>query len=99
MAKTFPAPAGFTKGPRPAIALQPVKSSQVKAIGHDPATNTLAVQFKHGAGHIYHYPNVTADMHAKFAGAESIGKYFGQHIKALPFEKYEAPKAEETAEA
>ena len=99
MAKTFPAPAGFTKGPRPAIALQPVKSSQVKAIGHDPATNTLAVQFAHGAGAIYHYPNVTADMHAKFVGAKSIGKHFDQHIKPLAFEKYEAPKVEESAEA
>lgn len=96
MAKTFPAPAGFAKGPRPAINLTPVKSSQVKAIGHDPATNTLAVQFAHGAGHLYHYPNVTADMHKAFVESESIGKHFGQHIKALPFEKYEAPADVET---
>ena len=61
MATTSPAPAGFAKGQRPAIALTPVKSSQVKAIGHDPATNTLAVQFAHGAGSIYHYPDVTAE--------------------------------------
>lgn len=100
MAKTFPAPAGFTPGPRPAIALTPVTSSQVKAIGYDAATKTLAVQFAHGAGHLYHYPNVTAEQHAAFIGAESIGKHFGQHIKALPFEKYEAePKAEEPAAA
>ena len=99
MAKTFPAPAGFAKGPRPSIDLTPVKSSQVKAIGHDPATNTLAVQFMHGAGHLYCYPNVTADMHKAFAGAESIGAHFGKHIKALPFEKYEAPKVEEPAAA
>lgn len=93
MATTTPAVAGFAKGPRPSIALTPVKSSQVKAVGHDPATNTLAVQFAHGLGSIYHYPNVTAEQHAEFVGAESIGKHFGQHIKALPFEKYEAPPA------
>lgn len=96
MAKTFPAPAGFAPGPRPAIALSPVQSSQVKAVGHDPATNTLAVQFMHGAGHIYHYPNVTAEAHKAFVESESIGKHFGQHIKQLPFEKYEAPADVET---
>ena len=37
--KTFPAPAGFTKGPRPDIPLTPVTSSQVKAIGYDPQTS------------------------------------------------------------
>jgi hypothetical protein len=97
MAKTFPAPAGFTPGPRPDIALTPVTSNQVKAIGYNPATKTLAVQFNHGAGHIYHYPNVTAEQHAEFVGAKSIGAHFGQHIKPLAFEKYEAPKAEEAA--
>lgn len=97
--KTFPAPAGFTPGPRPAIPLTPVTSSQVKAIGYDPLTKTLACQFVHGAGHIYHYPNVEPKTHAEFMAAESIGKFFGQHIKALPFEKYEAPKVEEPAAA
>lgn len=92
--KTFPAPAGFTPGPRPAIALTPVTSSQVKAIGYDPLTKTLACQFAYGAGHIYHYPNVEPKTHADFMAAESIGKFFGQHIKPLPFEKYEAPKEE-----
>lgn len=97
--KTFPAPAGFTKGPRPDIPLTPVKSSQVKAIGYDPLTKRLACQFAHGAGHLYVYPNVEPKTHADFMAAESIGKFFGQHIKSLPFEKYEAPKAEETAPA
>lgn len=99
MPKNFPAPAGFTKGPRPAIPLTPVTSSQVKAIGYDPMTKTLACQFVHGAGHVYHYPNVEPKVHADFMAAKSIGKFFGQNIKNLPFEKYEAPKAEEPAAA
>ena len=53
-----------------------------------------ACQFTHGAGHIYHYPNVEPKIHADFMSSKSIGKYFGQHIKALPFAKYEAPKTE-----
>ena len=41
----------------PVIALSPVKSSQIAAIGHDPITNTMAIQFasKTGAGSVYHY--------------------------------------------
>lgn len=97
MAKNFPAPAGFSKAPRPNIPLTPVTSSQVKAIGYDPLTKTLACQFTHGAGHIYHYPNVEPKVHADFMAAKSIGKFFGQNIKPLPFDKYEAPKAEEPA--
>ena len=95
--KTYPAPAAFTPGPRPDIPLTPVKSSQVKAIGYDPLTKTLACQFQHGLGAIYHYPNVEPKTHADFMAAESIGKFFGQHIKPLPFAKYEAEKAVDPA--
>src|SRR3546814_14208537 len=31
----------------------PVKSSQIASIGHDPSTNTLAIEFK--GGKVYHY--------------------------------------------
>jgi len=99
MAKNFPVPAGFSKGPRPNIPMTPVSSSQLKAIGYDPATKALACQFAHGPGHLYVYPNVEPKTHADFMAAKSIGKFFGAHIKALPFEKYEAPKAEEPATA
>lgn len=95
MTKTFPTPQAFTKGPRPAIPLVPVVSSQVAAIGHDAATNTLAVQFTRGPGHTYHYPGVTAEQHKAFVESDSIGVHFGKHIKPLPFEKYEAESAPE----
>ena len=88
MPKTFTAPADYTDRPRPAIALMPVESSQVKAVGYDDASKTLAVAFTRGAGAVYHYPNVEPKTHQAFIGAESIGKFFGQHIKPLPFEKY-----------
>lgn len=94
--KTFPAPAPFTDKPRPPIALTPVKSNQVAAIGYDPDTKTLAVSFTRGTA-IYHYPGVTPETHAAFIGAESIGKFFGQHIKALPFSKF-APEPEKASE-
>jgi len=68
---------------RPTIAMDEVVSSQIKAIGHDPATNTLAIQFasKKGPGSVYHYSGFTAEQFAAFKKAESIGSHFGKHIK------------------
>lgn len=68
----------------PNIALQRVESSQIHAIGHDQATNTLAIRFKNWKGEptgLYHYSNFTADDFAAFQGAKSIGAHFGQNIK------------------
>jgi hypothetical protein len=73
------------------ISLSPVKSSQISHIGHDPATNTLAVKFNRGDTE-YHYPNVDEKAFNAFKGAESLGKYFGKHIKSLPFTKLAADK-------
>lgn len=73
---------------RPHITLHEVKSSQVKSVGYDHGTNTLAVQFAHGKGAIYHYPGVSADDYQAFIKAKSIGTHFGKHIKALPFTKF-----------
>ncbi len=89
-AKKFPEPQPYADKPRPQIALQPVESNQVGAIGYDQDTKTLAVQFRRGALAIYHYANVEPETFEAFRGAESIGTYFGKHIKALPFEKFPA---------
>jgi hypothetical protein len=95
MTREFKPAQAFTDKPRPAIALVPVTSNQVKAIGYDPTTQTLAVAFTRGTGAVYHYPNVTKETHDAFMQAESIGKFFGAHIKDLPFEKFAAdPESE-----
>lgn len=92
--KKFPAPQAFEEGARPQIALHPVKSQKVAAVGYDASTQTLAVTFPNGKA-TYHYPNVSAELHAAFIGAESVGKFFGQHIQGLPFKKYQPdPKPE-----
>lgn len=95
--RKFTEPAAFSDKPRPKIALTPVESSQVRAIGYDAATKTLAVQFTRGAGAIYHYPNVEPETHESFLKAESIGTFFGKHIKPLAFEKF-APDPEPASE-
>lgn len=75
------------------IDMKDVESSQIARIGHDPATNTLAVQFKsRGApGSVYHYANVTPELFGAFDAAKSKGTFFGAHIKPAveeyPFQK------------
>lgn len=81
-----------TGKPCPHIAQKDVKSSQVKTVGYDPITKTLAVTFARGAGAVYHYPNVEPDAYQEFIKSKSIGTHFGKHIKSLPFEKF-VPKA------
>lgn len=104
MKKTFPAAQPFESGPRPAIELIAVESKQIDAVGYDPETATLAVRFRRWDGTpapVYCYENVSPVMHAEFIGAESLGKYHGEHIKPLPFKKYKpdpAPDAETSTE-
>lgn len=59
--------------------LDPVKSSSIAAMGHDPAKNELHVKFKAGATYVY--SGVDAAKHQQLLGAPSIGKHFQQHIR------------------
>ncbi|AVQ84829.1 KTSC domain-containing protein [Variovorax sp. PMC12] len=94
MKKTYTPPAPFTdpKEYRP-IPLVPVSSGQVKAIGYDAPTKTLAVTFNSGPGTVYHYPDVESKLHEDLINAESIGTFFGAHIKPRSFKKFEASAA------
>lgn len=82
------------------IPLQAVESSQIAALGHDPETSTLAIQFKSWKGETtstYHYSNVSAEEFEAFRTAPSIGRHFGQHIKPhvdrYPFVRVETAPA------
>lgn len=67
------------------MKMHSVESSQISAIGHDPARNALRIQFKEfktkQPGNIYEYGNFTADQFKAFLAAESKGKHFGTTIK------------------
>lgn len=93
MPKTYTEPQPYSTEEYQPITMLPVESSQVAAVGYSPERKTLAVTFTRGAGAIYHYPNVEPQVYADFVGAESIGSYFGKHIKSLPFKKFPAPVA------
>jgi len=64
-----------------AITLNPVESSQIKAIGYSPEHKTVAIVFNHGKGAEYHYPNVSQEEFDALQGAESIGSHFGKTLK------------------
>jgi len=58
---------------------QPVQSSNLQSVGHDPRTNTLEVQFKNGR--VYSYQDVNVDEFGALLNAPSVGSYFANNIK------------------
>lgn len=76
------------------VAMQPVDSSQIKEIGHDPQADRLYIRFhaKKGPGSVYSYENVPALNYQHLLGfspddgskidGHSIGRHFGQHFKS-----------------
>ncbi|HZX79908.1 MAG TPA: KTSC domain-containing protein [Lysobacter sp.] len=79
----------------PPVALAPVKSSNVDAIGYDAATGRMGVRFKGGA--VYHYEGVTPELAAKVQGSNSIGAAVSAHLVkgGLAFSKYVPPKKDD----
>ena len=68
-AKKYPEPQAFEDGAPPLnIEMQPVKSTQLAAIGYDAETKTLAIRFAHGIGSMYHYPDVDPETFAAMLG-------------------------------
>lgn len=61
------------------IDMQPVSSSNVAAVGHDPRNNTLRVSFKNGG--TYSYGGVSAAQHKALMSADSVGAHLAAHIK------------------
>lgn len=85
-------PAAFSDKEYKAIPMTAVQSKQIAAVGYDATSQTLALSFTRGPGHIYHYPDVPQKTYDDMMAAESKGAYFGQHIKALAFDKFPAPE-------
>jgi hypothetical protein len=87
------------------IALEPVQSSQIAAIGHDDKTNTLAIRFKPRAGStvgpLYHYANVDRGIYNNMKAAPSIGSFFHNVIKpdtaSFPYRRVQDEAAAQSA--
>ena len=67
-----------------AVTPIPVTSSQIAAIGYDPAARRLVVRFR-GSGRrleaVYSYDGVPAEIAAGLVAAASPGIYFNRHIR------------------
>lgn len=61
------------------MQLKPVTSSNIKAVGYDPSSKALHVQFKSGQTH--RYDDVSPEKHAALMAADSVGSHFHQHIR------------------
>ena len=61
------------------ILRQPVSSSDIAAIGFDPATETLEIEF-HATG-VYRYFSVPKTVADEFLRTPTHGKFFRQNIK------------------
>lgn len=88
MPRNFTPAVDCTHEDRKPIELKPVESSQIKAIGYDEDSQTLAVSFTRGPGNVYHYEGVQPDQAKAFMTADSLGSHFGEHIAKLPSKKY-----------
>lgn len=73
--------------------LQPVASSMIHALGYDPITQTLAVQFS-AKDEVWHYAAVPEAAYELLRGAESVGQAFGRHIRGR-YTGAKQPPAEE----
>jgi hypothetical protein len=60
--------------------MKPVKSSNIKAIGYDPAKGRLQVEFLHGG--VYQYEGVPQEAYDGLLKAKSIGSHFFKHIRS-----------------
>jgi hypothetical protein len=66
---------------------QHVSSSNLKAVGYDPSTKTLEIEFLNGG--LYQYSNVPQNIYDGLMLASSHGQYFDSHIKkgGFPYHK------------
>lgn len=61
------------------MVMNEVKSSALKAIGFDPRTHEMAIQFT--SGDVYLYADVSLIDFAELMNAQSKGVYFHNNIK------------------
>lgn len=57
----------------------PVTSSNLVAVGYDPANAVLEIEFRGNA--VYRYAQVPDSVYRALMRAESLGSYFHRHIR------------------
>jgi hypothetical protein len=77
----------------PAVVMQPVESSNIKAVGYCQPTRDLFVTFKDG--NTYMHKEVPQDIYDNMIDADSVGSFYHANVKG----KFESVKNPETAAA
>lgn len=60
---------------------EPVESSTIRSIGYDPGLAVLEVEFH--SGDVYRYHVVPASVHRRLMDADSKGRFFSAHVRAV----------------
>lgn len=83
------------------ITILPVTSALLAGLGHDPNTNTLAVEFIETSKKppsVYHYADVSPETFEELRTSPSIGGYFTRNIKndphTYPYKRISPPLTE-----
>jgi len=58
-----------------------VESSNINQVGYDSDSNTLIIKFHSGG--LYCYFDVDENLYNNLLNADSVGKFFNQHVKNL----------------
>jgi hypothetical protein len=61
------------------MQMQSVESSTIKALGYEPSSRTLAIEFT--SGHVYHYSGISQHQFDALMAAPSKGKHFTAMIR------------------
>jgi hypothetical protein len=61
------------------VEMIPVVSSSIQEVGYDEEGRQLHVRFV--TGFLYAYMNVPKELFHELINAESVGKYFAEHVK------------------
>lgn len=67
------------------MTMEPVESSWIESVGHDPASSTLRIKTRRGE--VYDYHGVSPEKHKQLMKAPSIGQHFGRELRSHPYRK------------
>ncbi|XUM21014.1 KTSC domain-containing protein [Bradyrhizobium oligotrophicum S58] len=72
------------------MQMRNVTSSNIRAIGYDAGSQTLAVQFASG---LYHYSGVPAEIDHALQAAEAAGESLGRFVAVRIRNRFPSTKA------
>jgi hypothetical protein len=64
---------------------EPVTSSLLRSVGHDPDQQLLEIELQDGK--IYQYTDVPEQAYRGLMDADSHGRYFNHHIRGLNYHR------------